>query len=254
MPADEVFCQFFELFAVHGALARLALRAREGGVEVVQRQGDRAAQHHRHKAVFAGQLRFIELAADILFDALCLLFVRLDLFHELAVQGVDAEVEAAAVGALGGEVAHLHAGAADIDQHRALVSAVKAVGDVVAQRLFLPVYGVDGHARAVQDRRAHLFKIFHKAQRRGGDDVQHVRAQADALVLHRLHGLDHLVDAAGREFAPLHVVLQREAGAVAEDDLGDAVVDLRHDHRRVAGTDVDDSVFHLNSLYDKRII
>ena len=239
--------QLFELFIVHPALARLG-GVRELRIDIVQRERRRTHHDDGGIAAFARHVRLVQLARHIFFDALGLALVRLDLLHKLVVQGEDAEVQAVHLRAVvRGEIADLHARAADVEQHGALVGAVKAVGDVVAVGLRLPVHRVDGQPRAVEDGGADLFKVADRAQRRRRDEVDDVHPEAEALVLHQRDRLDQLVDAPLRQVAPVQIVQQRQAGTVAENDLGDAVVGVRHHHRNAAGTDIDHRIFHTMS-------
>ena len=239
--------QLFELFAAHGALAVLFLDPRVFGIHAVQREIGGAGEHHFAVRALAGNFRLVELAADVPGDLFGLVLVGLDLAHELVVQGQDAEPEAvAAGGVVFAEVADLDARAADVDQHGAL--PVMAVGDVAAVGLRFGVDKVDGHARVPEDGGVHFFKVFNGAKGRRGDEEENVRPEADAFVFHDRNGVGQLLDAAAGQAAPVEVVHQRQAGAVAKDDLFFAADDVRHQERDAAGTDVDDGKFHVALL------
>ena len=237
-----MFGEFFEFFRLHDARAFAVLDARIFGIHRVQGEIGRAREDRCAERA-ARDLFFAEFFAHVFADLFPFFFVRLDARNELAVQIEHAETQAAAVRcAVFGQIAHLRARAADVDEHGAL--AVAAVGDKIAVRLRFPVHKIDRHARAAQDLLAHLLEIFHRAQCRRGNDVQRLRAHAAAFFHHGGDGFGKFVDAARGQAAPLEIVQQREAGTVAEQDLL-LLPDLRHEQGNTARTDIDDGDLHV---------
>ena len=241
--------ELFEFFVADDPDAALRFFVGVIGVHVVNRRVCRADHDRRRIHALAGEFRAVELILDVRPDRLRLLLVGENVRDELAVQIEKPERKEGHVFlAAFGEVAHLDALAAQIDEHGALVGGIVDVGNVVAVRLGGGVDEVDGEARLRLHARAHFVEILYVSERGGRDEIAPFRAEIFAGILHFAQAVNKFFDAALREFAPVEIVHEADREPLLEEDLRFALIRRRHDEGQTARTDVNDRIFHKKLL------